>query len=425
MAEQSQSIPSPSPPMDLPALRSRLEELAELHKRCSEDVPELNSLDAEKLLQDSALELESRIQQIVSECSDVGFLVDGDTDAYFELLKEEHNKVEVESSDIAKELERLTKMHKEESSLLEAKLEELKCSLDYVSLKDLKTAWASEGVDAHMLVDNQSTLTTAHEDNELEVFLTNHVTSLSVCFVRIVRLLELDNKIDEMKSTVKSLQDIKHMVKWFDVVEQIEDALMGLKVLAFDENCIRLSLQTHMPNIDAAEVNHELLIEVLEGTMKLKNVQVFPNDIYVSDIVDTAKSLSNSSLQWLIRKVQDRIILSSLRRLAVKDANKSRYSLEYLDRDETIVAHVAGGIDAFIKLSHNWPLFGPPLKLISLKGSDNLKEISLSFLCKVEKLANSSDSHIRQHVPSFVDAIEKILIEQMQSDLHADDSSAH
>ncbi|XP_054804668.1 uncharacterized protein LOC129307782 isoform X2 [Prosopis cineraria] len=406
MAEQSQSIPSPSPPMDLPALRSRLEELAELHKRCSEDVPELNSLDAEKLLQDSALELESRIQQIVSECSDVGFLVDGDTDAYFELLKEEHNKVEVESSDIAKELERLTKMHKEESSLLEAKLEELKCSLDYVSLKDLKTAWASEGVDAHMLVDNQSTLTTAHEDNELE-------------------LLELDNKIDEMKSTVKSLQDIKHMVKWFDVVEQIEDALMGLKVLAFDENCIRLSLQTHMPNIDAAEVNHELLIEVLEGTMKLKNVQVFPNDIYVSDIVDTAKSLSNSSLQWLIRKVQDRIILSSLRRLAVKDANKSRYSLEYLDRDETIVAHVAGGIDAFIKLSHNWPLFGPPLKLISLKGSDNLKEISLSFLCKVEKLANSSDSHIRQHVPSFVDAIEKILIEQMQSDLHADDSSAH
>ncbi|XP_028759696.1 uncharacterized protein LOC114746534 isoform X2 [Neltuma alba] len=392
--------------MELPALRSRLKEL---HECCGEDVPELNSLDTEKLLQDSALELESRIQQIVSECSDVGFLEDGDIDAYLEHLKEEHNKVEVESSNIAKEIERLTKMQKEDSHMLEAKLEELKCSLDYATLKvscRLKTARASEGVDAHMLDDNQSSLTTAHEDDNLE-------------------LLELDNKIDEMKSNVKSLQDIKHLVNWFDMVDQIEDALMGLKVLAFDENCIRLSLQTHMPNIDATEVNHELLIEVLEGTMKLKNVQVFPNDIYVTDIVDTAKSLSNSSLQWLIRKVQDRVILSSLRRLAVKDANKLRYSLEYLDRDEIIVAHVAGGIDAFIKVSQNWPLYGPPLKLISLTGSDNLKEISLSFLCKVEKLANSSDSHIRQNIPSFVDAIEKILIEQMQSDLHAEDSSAH
>lgn len=73
----------------------------------------------------------------------------------------------------------------------------------------------------------------------------------------------------------------------FDAVEQIEDALTGLKVLAFDENCIRLSMRTYMPTIggisclervedtiDVFEVNHELLIEVFEGTMKLKNVQV-------------------------------------------------------------------------------------------------------------------------------------------------------
>lgn len=73
----------------------------------------------------------------------------------------------------------------------------------------------------------------------------------------------------------------------FEVVEQIEDAFTGLKVLAFDESCIRLSLQTYMPtfegisylprvedNIETDELNHELLIEVFEGTMKLKNVQV-------------------------------------------------------------------------------------------------------------------------------------------------------
>ena len=73
----------------------------------------------------------------------------------------------------------------------------------------------------------------------------------------------------------------------FEVVEQIEYAFMELKVLAFGENCIRLSLQTYMPTfvgisylprveatVDTAELNHELLIEVFEGTMRSKNVQV-------------------------------------------------------------------------------------------------------------------------------------------------------
>jgi len=126
---------------------------------------------------------------------------------------------------------------------------------------------------------------------------------------------ELDNKIDEMKSVLNSLQNLQFTVKWyvkllsltlqifictsvlrhthlvplfrFEVVEQIEDAFTGLKVLAFDENCIRLSLKTYMPTfegisylprieatVDAAELNYELLIEVFEGTMRLKNVQV-------------------------------------------------------------------------------------------------------------------------------------------------------
>ena len=118
---------------------------------------------------------------------------------------------------------------------------------------------------------------------------------------------------------------------------------------------------------------------------------------------------SNFSLQWFIQKVQDRILQSTLRSLVIKDANKSRwdclalmllnwdifsislhflgqcrYSLEYLDKDETIVAHMAGGTDAYIKLSHGWPIFGSPLKLICIKGSDDLKRASLSFHCKVE-----------------------------------------
>jgi len=69
----------------------------------------------------------------------------------------------------------------------------------------------------------------------------------------------------------------------FEVVKQIEDAFTDLKVLAFDENCITLSLRTFIPTFesisyqlsvqeettDAVELNHELLIEVTEHGLAL------------------------------------------------------------------------------------------------------------------------------------------------------------
>ncbi|XP_020227515.1 uncharacterized protein LOC109808787 [Cajanus cajan] len=384
--------------------------IAEIRKLCNDIDDEFNPLDLDA--HNFALHLQNALQQIVSD-----FPSSGIQDAYLLQLKEELNNAHLQTAHAQNQIQLLAQTHIDDSILLEAKLEELESSFQYITLKEQITAEATQGVDSPILADDCSNLSVANLGENLEQF-------------------ELDNKIDEMKLILKSLQNLQFQVKLFEVIEQIEDEFTGLKVLAFDENCIRLSLQTYMPTfegisylqsvedtIDAAELHHELLIEVFEGTMKLKNVQVFPNDIYMNDIVDTVKSVSKSSLQWFIQKVQDRIILSTVRHLVVKDANKSRYSLEYLDKDETIVAHMAGGIDAYIRLSHGWPIFDSPLKLICIKGSDDLKRTSLSFHCKVEKLANSLDAHIRQNISSFVDAVEKVLIEQLQHDLRVGDSS--
>lgn len=72
-----------------------------------------------------------------------------------------------------------------------------------------------------------------------------------------------------------------------DALEQIEDALTGLKVIGFDGNCIRVSLQTYIPKVEGvlcqnmiediaqpSEMNHELLVEIMDGTMEVKNVEV-------------------------------------------------------------------------------------------------------------------------------------------------------
>ncbi|PWA57536.1 F-box associated interaction domain-containing protein [Artemisia annua] len=83
---------------------------------------------------------------------------------------------------------------------------------------------------------------------------------------------------------------------------EIEDALTGLEVIEYEGNQIRLSLRTYIPETELPEQNHELAIDLLDGTLEL------------------------------------------------------RLSIEYEDRDEMIVAHMVDGVDAFIKIySHLFP----------------------------------------------------------------------
>ncbi|CAI8597988.1 unnamed protein product [Vicia faba] len=377
-------------------------QISEIHKLCRGDGDgageESNPSDSPDLLLDCALYVQNTVEQIVSEFSDFDSLGISDLDTYIEHLQKELNNVEVETANVVTEIEHLAKTNQDDSVQLEAKLEEL----------EQMTAEANEGNVSPMLLDTDMNL-----GENLEQ-------------------LELENKVDELKSILKAVECLQCKVEWFNALEQVDDALAGLKVIAFDVNYIRLSLQTYVPTvesisclqrvedtIDASVLSHELLIEVFEGTTKLKDIQVFPRDIYVDDIVDNAKSVSKSSLQWLIQKLQDRIILGTLRCLVVKDANKSRYCLEYLDKDETIVAHLVRGVDAYIKLSHGWPIFGSPLKLISIRGSDILKKRSPNFHCEVENLAKNLDTHNQQNILDFVDAVEKVIIEQLQLDPRA------
>lgn len=77
------------------------------------------------------------------------------------------------------------------------------------------------------------------------------------------------------------------MVARFDAVEKIEDLLSGLKVIEIEGNNIRLSLKTYIPYLETVlrqqeieniieplEINHELMIETLDGSLELKNVEV-------------------------------------------------------------------------------------------------------------------------------------------------------
>ncbi|CAI9106477.1 OLC1v1005641C5 [Oldenlandia corymbosa var. corymbosa] len=409
---------SSSEPMDFETFRSRVAELRDVHRSCTED-SQIDPSELEKLCNDYSHELGSKMDKMMSDTLDINSLSMEDLEEFSEHLKKELNAAQNENAKIENEIEELSRRYEEDSGKFECELEGLNGSLDFI---EQQVDYSTHGKD---------------EDNMFKT-----------CEGSNFKVLELSHQIEKNKVTLKTLQDLDHKIKRFEAVEKIEDAFSGLKVVEFEGNLLRLSLKTYIPAaesilclkkvedlIEPSEKYHELLIELLDGTMELSSAEIFPNDVYIGEIVDVAKSFrqlyptllaldSRSSLEWFVRRVQDRIIISTLRCFAVKCANKSRHSFEYLDRDEIIVAHMVGGIDAFIKIAQGWPISSVALSLLTLKSSSNYsKEISLSFLCKVVDMANSIDEHQRQDILSFADGIEGILLQQTRSEVQPDSTN--
>lgn len=421
METDSTAITPSTETFDLDSLQSQILELREVLRSCNEDF-QMGSSEVQELFQDQALEVQSNMDQIMAETSDINSLSLEGLAELSEHLRNELTSVESENAKIENELSELSRRYVEDSCKLESEVEGLSGFLDSIDKQGIQRRDGDSQVDDSTNGKDQANWLKAGSGSNIEI-------------------LELSHQIEKSKSTLKSLQDLDYQVKIFEVVEKIEDALSGLKVLEFEGNSIRLSLTTYIPNMDnmiclqkvelsvePSEQNHELLMELVDGTLELKNAEIFPNDVYIGEIVDVAKSFRQlysplplldtmSSLEWFLRRVQDRIVICTLRRFVVKCANKSRHAFEYLDRDEIIVAHMVGGIDAFIRLAQGWPVYSAPLNLLTLKSSSNYsKEISLSFLCKVVDVANSLDEHLRHDISSFADGIEEILLQQMRTE---------
>ncbi|KAF3619776.1 putative invertase inhibitor-like [Capsicum annuum] len=391
---------------DVDSLRRKIKELREIQRSVEE--PEEFGLELKKLLEDCTLQFESKVEQILCDASEVSFSSDQDLDEFWKYLKNELSAEEAKNAKIEEEIERLSKEYVEGYSKLVNEIEGLSCPLEIIESLGLEQG----------RVLNKGNLSSAPAEYNFKIF-------------------ELGNQLEKSKLNLKSLEDLESTFNRFEAIEQIEDAFSGLKIVEFEGNHIRLSLRTFIPNlenlphnhtIDVAEPpeqNHELLIELMDGTMELKHVEIFPNDVSISEITDAAKSFrqvyspvgvleKRSSLEWFVKSVQDRIVLCTLRRFLVKSANSARHTFDYVDREETIVAHMVGGVDAFIKLPQGWPLISSGLTLMSLKSSSQYsQEISLTLLCKVAEVANSLDTNARQTISGFTDRIEEILVQQM------------
>ncbi|KAJ0903449.1 hypothetical protein HanPSC8_Chr07g0269961 [Helianthus annuus] len=388
---------------DVEAIQSRIKQLTAIGSDCHDDACFIAS-DEEDLLRESVVHLQGKISQILEEYSDVRSLQPQELDTYLENLKGELCSVEAENAQLSNELGNLTKTYLEDSIRLHNIIEGLNSSLDLIQSQGLETETAA------LQLESEG----AHVDSKFKIS-------------------ELNSQLEKKKGMLESLENLDYTLKRFEGFLKIEETLTGLEVIEYDGNRISLSLRTYVPEIEMAEQNHELAIELLDVTLEVKNAEIFPNDVYIGDIIDAAKlfvdqcsllpTSEKTSLEWFVRRVQDKIVLSTLRKSLVKAASKSRHSVEYVDKDEIIIAHMLDGVDAYIKVSQGWPISSSPLKLLSLKASSqSSKEVTFSFLCKVEERVNFLDVQVCQNLSTFMDAIEEIFTQRMRIEIQSESS---
>ncbi|KAK9078957.1 hypothetical protein SSX86_000626 [Deinandra increscens subsp. villosa] len=396
-------------PLDSEAIHSRIKQLTEIRSHCHDDAY-LVASDEDDLITQCVLQLVGKLTQVIEEYSDVSSLQPEDLDIYLDNLKAELCSVEAENAKLSNEVESLTKGYLEDSIRFQMGIDGLNSSVEFIQSQGLETKRGehqpeSEGVHCNCKF----------------------------------KISELNSQLEKKEVMLKSLENLDYTLKRFEGFLKIEDTCTGLEVIEYDGNRISLSLRTYVPEIEMAEQNHELAIELLDDSLELKKAEIFPNDVYIGEIIDAAKSFvhqfslppafeKETSLEWFVRRVQDKIVLSTLRKSLVKAASKSRHSIEYVDKDEIIVAHMLDGVDAYIKVSQGWPIASSPLKLLSLKGSSqSSKEVTLSFLCKVElakswyfqERVNSLDEQVCQNLSTFMDATEEIFKQIMRTEIQS------
>lgn len=407
-------VQDPEAPLDAAAIRSRFEQLQMLRGEGDEE-----PVDDEDAVLGLRSGWEVDLQEVDVWDSSAAALGADSLEAYIEWLRNEVSLAEEENCNLSKEISATGETVFTDTILLDADIQALERSL--VTTEGLEHSEASSMTGLSVSTDSGRDQTYV-EDYKYEV-------------------LELDYQIGKSETDLKLLELQSTSMQRDETMWGLQSRLSGHNVLECNGNCLRVLLKTPIltPDCviygqkmdcvaDSLVSDHELLIEVDEGSMEVKKVQIFPSDISVDILIEKLKFsrevISAPSLGWLIRQCQHHIIINTLRRSLVNDANNSRHSFEYLEKDETIVAHLVGAIDVFIKITADWPLSSYGLKLISIRNSGTQPmDMSLNLLCKTKELANGLELLTRQHLVRFVDAVEEILVRERQSELHASRSS--
>ncbi|KAI0523031.1 hypothetical protein KFK09_005421 [Dendrobium nobile] len=392
--------------LDMQSIRSRLKELSasldDVLSSSGDLIPEPNSL----------LEDFSRNVLALSVDHDVEALGPADLEAFIEQLKKDLKSTEEENMNLSGEIYTLQTQVSSDSTKLGGDIDALLSLLNFIDSKGMLSAQSSILTEGPISGHVRGRQRQASEDYKFKV-------------------LELIQQIETSRSQFNTLEDLHHALKRLETICSLEDLFCGVKCIQFEDNCIRLSLRTPIPSMDSLSLqkkldcslertalDHELLIEVTDQ-MELKNIEIFPGDVYLDGIINAVKSsrflsthAAEDILGWLLRQIQQRIILCNVRRLLVKNASNSRRSIVYSDPDEIITTHLEGGLVASVKMSQGWPLSSYPLMLWSLKhSSDHSKSIPWNLLCEVQEQANSLEVHTRHDLTHFLDAIERLVME--------------
>jgi len=185
------------------------------------------------------------------------------------------------------------------------------------------------------------------------------------------------------------LEALKKKNSWYGELTKIVSSTAGLEIGEFSTDTFRITFLPSQHQLTLQFVP-DLQMKVLDGV-----VELIPNDIPYSDIVDYAKTTNDISL--LIRELQTRIRHIAMIKQEVETLQK-RYNIKYDSKTSVVRVTLSSGIIGNLELEGDYPQPHARVFVRSLEGISGAGE---SFRAEVNRGSILSLSQVLQKLESF------------------------
>ncbi|KAG0459821.1 hypothetical protein HPP92_022949 [Vanilla planifolia] len=263
--------------LSLESIRSRLRELSaslDDSPRSSDD----SISQPKKLLKDLHHNL-----LVVAEDPSVASLEPDELEAYIEQLMKMINLEEEENLKVFEEFNTLESIILRDSTKLKGDLEAFSSLVDFIDSKAVFSTQTGIADDSSVSGSTLGSSLHLSEDYKLEIF-------------------ELSQLIENKRSKLATSEDLHDVMERLDAVNSLKDFFCGVKCIQIEDKCIRFSLRTPIPvtnslfpigkpnsYLEPFVLDHELSVEI-NDMMELKNVEIFPADVHLDDIIKAIES---------------------------------------------------------------------------------------------------------------------------------------
>jgi len=147
--------------------------------------------------------------------------------------------------------------------------------------------------------------------------------------------------------------------------------------------------------------SHTLEVQLQVESNSIASVQLIPNNVPISDIVEQADGTITNDIEWVVNQIKDRIWIFSKRQREI-DLLKAKYKFNYDPCVPVITVSFPSGIIATLNIDVDYPEEWSRISVVRINGQTNIPGNDIEqFMEGINNGANLSLSSALERIEEF------------------------